>query len=119
MTISYLLYKLNTIYMISNLDAAFSALADPTRRDILQRVAQRELSVSEIAQPYDLTLAAVSKHLKILEKASLIIKRRRGKQQLVQLSPAAFQDASDYLKYYETFLNERLDSLEAYLRKEG
>lgn len=98
-----------------NLDSVFSSLADPTRRDILQRVTSGELSVNEIAQPYDLSLAAVSKHLKILEKARLIIKRRQGKQQLVSLSPAAFKEAEDYLQSYGIALNQRLDSLEQYL----
>lgn len=101
------------------LDTVFSSLADPTRRDILKRVSETELSVSEIAQPYDLSLAAISKHLKILEKARLITKRRKGKQQLVQLAPQAFKDAAEYLDYYQSLWNERLDSLEKYLNKEG
>ena len=101
------------------LDSIFGSLADPIRRDILQRVAKSELSVSEVARPYDITLAAVSKHLKILERAKLIIKHRRGKQQLIHISPAAFKDATDYLKYYESFLVERLDSLEHYIATEG
>ena len=60
-------------------------------------------------------MAAISKHLKILEKAKLIIKRRSGKQQLVKASPAAFRDAAQYLKHYENAWNDRLDSLERYL----
>lgn len=75
-------------------------MADPTRRDILRRVARSELTVNEISVPYDMSLAAVSKHLKILEKAKLIIKRRQGKQQLVQLAPTAFKDADEYLEWY-------------------
>ena len=102
-----------------SLDAIFGSLADPTRRDILNRVARSELSVSEIAQPYDVSLAAVSKHLKILEKARLVIKRRKGKQQLVQLSPLALQNATEYLESYRSMLELRLDSLEEYLNKEG
>lgn len=99
------------------LDAIFGSLADPTRRDILTRVARRVLSVGELAQDYDLTYAAVSKHLKILEKAKLIVKRRKGKQQLVQLAPAAVQDATEYLRHYEKLWNNRLDRLEAYLHR--
>jgi DNA-binding transcriptional ArsR family regulator len=102
-----------------SLDSVFGSLADHTRRDIVQRVALSELSVSEIAQPYDISLAAVSKHLKILEKAKLIVKRRRGKQQLVQAAPAAFKEVTEYMEYYERLLNDRLDSLEQYLYKEG
>jgi DNA-binding transcriptional ArsR family regulator len=104
------------------LDSVFGSLADPTRRDILDRVAGRELTVSEIAQPYDMSLAAVSKHLKILEKAQLIIKRRRGKEQLVSMRPQALSDASEYLERYIHLWEERLDSLGTYLEstnKEG
>lgn len=99
------------------LDNVFGSLADPTRRDILRRVARRELTVGEISSNYDMSLAAVSKHLKILERARLIMKRRRGKQQLVRLSPAALHEASDYLEWYGQFMNERFDSLEEYLKK--
>lgn len=101
------------------LDSVFSSLADPTRRDILKRLSDSELSVGEIAQPYDLTFAAVSKHLKIMEAAQLIIKRRLGRQQLVQLSPAAFQSASAYLNFYQKHLEKRFDSLEYYLNQEN
>lgn len=97
------------------LDSVFGALADPTRRDILRRVSLSELSVNEIAYVYDMSLAAVSKHLKILEKAKLILKRRRGKQHIVSLSPEALKEATDYLKWYRQFMQGRLDSLEEYL----
>ncbi len=101
-----------------SLDYIFSSLADPTRRDILRRVANEELSVGEIAQPYDLTFAAVSKHLKVLDRAKLIIKRRRGKEQMVQLAPRALADASEYLEWYHQLMESRFDSLENYLNKE-
>lgn len=98
------------------LDSIFGSLSDATRRDILKRVAKKELSVSEVAKPYDLTLAAVSKHLKILEKAKLVVKRRKGKKQFVKMSPAAIKDAAEYLKRYEDMWNDRFDSLEKYLK---
>ena len=101
-----------------NLDNIFGSLADPTRRDILRRVADRAMSVGEVAEPYDLSLAAVSKHLKILERARLIMKRRQGKEQIVQLSPYAFRDASQYLEWYRHVWEQRLDALEEYLNKE-
>ncbi len=101
-----------------SLDSIFGSLADPTRRDILNRVSEKELSISEIAQPYDFTLAAISKHIKILEKAKLVIKRRQGKQQLVQVSPLAFKDAATYLENYQKLWDERFDALEEYLSKE-
>ncbi len=92
-----------------SLDAVFGSLADPTRRDILQRISRIELSVSEIARPYDLTLAAVSKHLQVLEKAKLIRKHRLGKQQFVALSPPRLNAASKYLEKYRGIWEERLD----------
>jgi DNA-binding transcriptional ArsR family regulator len=101
-----------------NLDDVFGSLSDPIRRDILQRVSIRELSVSQIASVYDVSLAAISKHLKVLEKAKLIYKRKEGKQQIVSLSPTAFKDASEYLKHYEKLWIERFDALDAYLKEE-
>lgn len=102
-----------------SLDFIFGALSHPIRRDILKRAveAREALSVSELAKPYKrkLTLAAISKHLMVLQKAKIIIKHRRGKQQFVELSPAAFVDAAEYLRYYERLWNDRLDSLESYL----
>ena len=101
-----------------NLDTIFSSLADPTRRDILRRVAGVELTVTEVAKPYDLTLAAISKHLKILEKAHLIVKQRRGKQQFVQAAPEAIKHATAYLRNYEQLWNDQFDVLEQYLSSE-
>jgi DNA-binding transcriptional ArsR family regulator len=100
-----------------NLDAIFFSLADPTRRDILRRVGESELSVGEIAQHYQLTFAAVSKHLKVLEKAALVIKRRRGKEQMVRLAPQAFIGAAEYLDWYKPLWTDKLDSLEIYLKE--
>jgi len=101
-----------------SLDSIFASLADPTRRDILRRVSDHELSVSEIAKPYDFTFSAVSKHLKVLEKAGLIIKRRKGKEQMVSLAPRAMADALEYIQWYGQFVEHRYDSLEKYLNKE-
>jgi len=101
-----------------NLDNVFSSLADPIRRDILRRVSVGELTVSQIASVYDISLAAISKHLKVLEKANLIRKRKEGKQHIVMVAPAAFKDASEYLKQYENLWNARFDALEKYLEEE-
>lgn len=98
-----------------SLDSTFSALADPTRRDILQRLTDAQLSVGEIAKYYDLTFAAISKHLKVLERARLIVKRRKGKQQMVSLAPQPLADAAGYLEWYRNLWESRLDSLEQYL----
>jgi DNA-binding transcriptional ArsR family regulator len=100
-----------------SLDSIFSSLADPTRRDILRRVSKSELTISEIAKSYDLTFAAVSKHLKVLEKAQLIMKRRRGKEQMVQASPQALKEADDYLKNYRQLWVERYDALDKLLKE--
>jgi DNA-binding transcriptional ArsR family regulator len=99
------------------LDLVFGSLADPVRRDILRRVAGRELSVGELAEPYSMSLAAVSKHLKVLERAKLVVKRRKGKRQLVQLAPGAMLDAAEFLDFYKQFKRESLDSLERFLEK--
>ena len=101
-----------------NLDSVFGSLADPTRRDILRRVSEQELSVGEIAAPYKLTFAAISKHLKILEHAQLIRKRRDGKKQIVQASPAALKDATGYMLAYQRVWEIRLDALDAVLKQE-
>lgn len=100
------------------LDSIFGSLADPTRRDILRRVTRSELTVSEIAAVYDMSMAAVSKHLKILERARLITKRRKGRLHLVSSRPAALEEAAEYLGWYRGFMETNLDSLDAYLRKE-
>jgi DNA-binding transcriptional ArsR family regulator len=101
-----------------NLDSIFGSLADPTRRDILRRLATGELSIGAIAEPYNLTFAAISKHVQLLERAKLVIKRRQGKQQYVALAPGAFASATAYLEWYRDLWEERLDSLENYLNKE-
>jgi DNA-binding transcriptional ArsR family regulator len=101
------------------LDSIFSSLADPTRRDILRRVAYSELTVSQIAANYDMSLAAISKHLKIMEGSRLITKRRRGKQNFVRLSPKALSEATEYMEWYQQFMHDHLNSLEDYLNKEA
>ncbi len=101
-----------------HLDLVFGSLADATRRDILQRVAGRELSVGQIASSYDISLAAVSKHLLVLERARLITKRREGKLQIATLSPPALTEASADLGRYRDIWESRLDRLEAYLEQQ-
>ncbi len=105
----------------SALDAVFHSLADPTRRDILRRVIRSELSVNEVAKAYDkhMTLAAVSKHIKVLESAKLIKKRRVGKQQFIAPSPQTLQDASGYLLRYRELWEDRFDRSEAILTNQN
>ena len=101
------------------LDSTFSALSDPTRRDVLSRVSRQELSIGEIAEDYDLTFAAVSKHIKVLGKARLIVKRKRGKEQIVSAAPQALADAYEYLNEYKQLWETRLDALAIYLEEDG
>jgi DNA-binding transcriptional ArsR family regulator len=100
------------------LNMVFQSLADPTRRDILKRVAKKEMSIGEIASPYHMSFAAISKHLKVLESAELITKRRDGKQQFVQASPLALKEAMYYLEQYKHMWEERFDRLDALLEQE-
>lgn len=98
------------------LDSIFGALADPTRRDILQRVATAQLSIGQIAKDYNLTFAAVSKHLMVLEKARLVIKSRVGRRHFVRAYPAGLKEADEYLEWYRQTWEDRLASLDVYLR---
>jgi DNA-binding transcriptional ArsR family regulator len=100
-----------------NLDTIFNSLADPTRRDILEQVSRRSLTIGEIAQAYDLTFAAVSKHIKVLEKARLINKHKRGREHVVELTPQALAPAMEYLEMYRQMWERRLDALEIFLKE--
>ena len=97
------------------LNNIFASLADPTRRDILRRVMDKEQSISALAGLYDMSFAAVAKHLTVLEKALLITKKRVGKQQMIAASPSTIKDASLYLEQYERIWKERFDKLEHFL----
>ena len=100
----------------SQLNLVFGSLSDPTRRDILKKVSKKSLSVSEIAMHYELTFAAVAKHLEVLHRAKLISKERRGKEQIVSIAPDTLVSASKYLGAFEELWKNRLDSLDTYLK---
>ena len=100
------------------LDNIFSALSDPTRREILSRIAQSDLTVSDIAKPYTISLPAISKHLKILERTGLISRHKNGREIRFSLNPDPLKEASRYLSFYRQFWNEQFDSLEKFLAKE-
>ena len=104
-------------YRSSQLDNAFSALADPTRRAMLVALAKKECTVSELAKPFEMSLAAISKHLRVLEDACLVRKQREGRTFRCQINPAPFHDITELLSYFESFWGERLDALEAFLTK--
>ena len=94
------------------LDSVFHALADATRRSILRDIVRREQTVGELARPYSMSLAAVSKHLDVLERASLIRRERKGSCRMVRLNPKPLQAAQDWLAFYEQFWKANLDRLQ-------
>jgi len=100
-----------------SLSTTFAALADPTRRAILSRLSSGEASVKELAQPFEMTLPAVSKHLKVLERAGLIERSREAQWRPCRLQAAPLRTASDWIEQYRQFWEERLDRLEDYLRE--
>lgn len=99
------------------LSDTFAALADPTRRAILERLAQGEASVTELAKPFAISPPAISRHLKVLERAGLITRTRHAQWQPCRLDPAPLKDAADWMEQYRQHWDERLDHLEAYLRE--
>lgn len=99
-----------------NLDTAFSALADPTRRAILARLALGETNVTELAKPFAMSLPAVSKHLKVLERAGLISRGREAQWRPCRIEPRALKNIDDWLSHYRRFYDESFDRLDAYLK---
>ena len=99
------------------LDATFAALADPTRRAILARLASGEASVNELAEPFEMTLPAVSKHLKVLERAGLISRGRVAQSRPCRLEAAPLREAADWVESYRRFWEGSFDRLEDYLRE--
>jgi DNA-binding transcriptional ArsR family regulator len=98
------------------LDRTFAALSDPTRRAIVERLANGEASVTELAAPFAMSLPGVSKHLKVLEKAGLISRGRKAQWRPCRLEPEPLKEASDWLEEYRRLWEERLDRLDEYLR---
>lgn len=99
----------------SNLDLCFSALGDPTRRLILQRLARGEASVSELAEPHDMALPSFMEHLKKLEAAGLISSKKQGRTRTCELTPNAFSPAKDWLSEQSAIWEARLDHLDDYI----
>ena len=97
------------------LSATFSALADPTRRAILARLAEGETSVTELAAPFEMSLPAVTKHLKVLERAGLITRARHAQWRPCRLAPAPLKNANEWLEGYRAFWEGSFDRLEDYL----
>jgi DNA-binding transcriptional ArsR family regulator len=100
-----------------HLSTTFAALADPTRRAILARLALGETSVTELAEPFDMSLPAVSKHLKVLERAGLIARSRAAQWRPCRIEPRALKDVDDWLAKYRRFWEQSFDRLDDYLRE--
>jgi DNA-binding transcriptional ArsR family regulator len=99
------------------ISATFSALADPTRRAILARLALGETSVTELAQPFEMSLPAISKHLKVLQRAGLITRGRQAQWRPCRLDAMPLRDVADWLEYYRGFWEESFERLADYLQE--
>ena len=99
-----------------NLNLTFAALADPTRRAILARLALGETSVTDLAKPFDMSMPAVSKHLKVLENAGLITRSREAQWRPCRIEPRALKEVDDWLEHYRRFYEESFDRLDSYLK---
>ena len=99
------------------LDRTFAALADPTRRAILARLASGEAPVTELAKPFDMSMPAISKHLKVLEHAGLIARSREAQWRPCRLEAGRLKEVSDWVEHYRRFWEQSLDRLDEYLRE--
>ena len=106
-------------YQMHDLDSVFHALADPTRRAIIGALAEGPKTVGEISRPFDISLPAVSKHLKVLERARLVSRQVRGREHHCRLNAESLADAHDWLSFYSGFWEQRLDALDALLGNES
>ena len=101
------------------LDGVFAALSDPTRRAMLRRLAARERTIGELAEPFRMSFAAASKHVRVLERAGLLRRRVVGRSHICRIAPAPLAQAEGWLKYYERFWRGQLHALEAVLDEES
>jgi DNA-binding transcriptional ArsR family regulator len=105
--------------VVEQLDAVFHAMADPTRREMLRALAARERTVGELAAPHPISLAAASKHVRVLERTGLVRRTVHGRRHVCRLEAAPLAAATDHLRFYERFWTARLDALEAYAADPG
>ena len=105
------------VYYSSDLDLTFSALSDPTRRAIISRLAEGETSIIELAAPFDMSLPAVTKHIRVLEKAGLLTRKKQGRVQYCRLNAVPMRDATNWLAFYQSFWDSKLDSLANFLEE--
>ncbi|MEO1016434.1 MAG: metalloregulator ArsR/SmtB family transcription factor [Pseudomonadota bacterium] len=104
--------------MNADLQSSFRALADPTRRDILVRLSEREMTIGEVVECFDITRAAVKKHLTVLEEGRLISVQTRGRTRLNRLEPMGLRRVADWVGYFSQFWDQRLASLETAIEAE-
>ena len=104
-------------YSARQLDLAFGALAHPIRRGILVRLSTGEATVSELARPFKVSAPAISRHMRILEEAGLLTRRKQGREHHCRLEAKRLQQAEEWLERHRTIWNERLDALERYLKE--
>lgn len=100
----------------AQLDLVFSALADPTRRGMLERLADGETNVGTLAEPYDMSQPAVSKHLRVLERAGLIQRTRHGREHRIRVDPRPIEAASTWIERYARFWTEQFDAVDTFLK---
>lgn len=100
---------------MDSLSTTFAALADPTRRAILSRLSSGEATVNELAEPFDISLPGISKHLKVLEHAGLITRERKAQWRHCRLKPEVLKDAADWIEHYRRFWEECFDRLDSHL----
>jgi len=104
-------------YKSIELDSTFGALADSTRRGMLEQLSDGDLSVTKLAEPYDISLPAISKHLRVLERAGLLSQEKDGRVRRCRLDAGPMKETSDWISRYQRFWEQQLDSLASYLEK--
>lgn len=100
------------------LNLTFSALSDPTRRAMLKRLGSGEMSVADLSKPFDITKSAITKHVKTLENAGLLKRTIDGRVHYCRVDPKPLKQASEWMKFYESFWNEKLDALDQFLSED-
>lgn len=104
-------------YNTENLDALFHALADPTRRAMLKALTEKNMSVGDLAKPFEMSLAAASKHIRVLEQAGLIHRQVQGRNHICELNAGPMHGGLEWIQHYQRFWNQQLDTLEKLLKK--
>lgn len=104
-------------YSANTLDLTYAAISDPSRREILRALMDRPLRVTEVAEPFDMSLNAVSKHIRLLERAGLVRREIRGREHWLSFDDKPLREASDWIEDTRRFWMKTMDSLESYLRK--